>query len=401
MQMLAMSLLVLCSMVSLVWVSRHVLLWRQRRLDDVLRPNSPPVAGNAPALSVVVAAKDEEDNIESCLRTMLQQDYPDFELIAVDDRSTDRTGEIIDAIAQEDDRLQAVHVTELPPGWGGKNNAMRAGIERARGNWLCMIDADCRQVCQGTLSAAMHYALRHRTDLLSVLPVLEMRTFWEHVAQPVCSGVMMIWFRPDRVNDPRHRAAYANGAFMLMRRDAYEQVGAHAAVRDKHNEDMHLAALVKGAGLSLRVVRSEGLYLTRMYTSLGAIVRGWTRIFHGTFGTPGRLATSMVVVLLVSMLPWLATAGTVSAVAAGAGGWWWAALGAAAASLALQVSALVPYYRILHARAGLVWTYPLGCVVALVSLVQAMGKTRRGAKLVWRGTQYTTGQRREPVSPAR
>ena len=138
--------------------------------------------------------------------------------------------------------------------------------------------------------------------MLSVLPILEMKGFWENVVQPVSGGVMMIWFKPDSVNDPKKRAAYANGAFMMIRREAYEKVGTHEALKDKLNEDMHMALRVKQGGGAVRVVRNDGLCVVRMYTSLREIVRGWSRIYLGTFGTLGRLLATLGLLLVVLVL---------------------------------------------------------------------------------------------------
>jgi hypothetical protein len=254
-----------------------------------------------------------------------------------------------------------------------------------------MSDADCRFLSPRTLSVAVRYALDNACDMLSILPVLEMRGFWENLVQPVCAGVMMIWFRPEKVNDPAQPNAYANGAFMLIRRSAYDAVGGHEAVKAEVNEDMHLADRVKRAGLRLRVVRSEGLCLSRMYTSLGAILRGWSRIFYGTFGTPGRLATTLAVVCVVSLYPYLAAAVGLSLAGAGVrpAGAWWACGAAASAALLVQLSVIWRFYRWARARPGLFWAYPAAVIVTIIALIGSFGKLRRGSRVVWRSTTYT------------
>jgi glycosyltransferase involved in cell wall biosynthesis len=391
---LAVALASLSGLVCMVWLSRHVLLSREQRAGLVLTPRSPGAPTRRPRLSVVVAAKDEEANLETCLRTLLDQDYGDFEVVVCNDRSTDRTGEIAERLAAKDQRLRVVHVKELPAGWCGKNNAMRLGIAQAGGEWLCMTDADCRFLSPRTLSVAVRHALDSAADLLSVLPTLEMRGFWENVVQPVCGGLMMIWFRPDKVNDPERPNAYANGAFILMKRTAYDALGGHEAVKDQVNEDMHLAALCKEKGLRLRVIRNDGLYLVRMYTSLRGIVRGWGRIFFGTFGTRKRLSISLAVLLVMGVLPYLAAGLGLGLAAAGAApvGAWWAcgALGSAAAIV--QLSVVARFYRFTGAGAGLAWAYLLGCAVTMAALVGALRKLRPGAQVVWRDTRYSRGK---------
>ncbi|MCK4602615.1 MAG: glycosyltransferase, partial [Phycisphaerae bacterium] len=315
-------LTVLLSLVSLVWFSRHLMIWREKRLNELLNDDSPGPPDESPKISVIIAAKDEADVIETCVRTMLDQDYPNYEVIVCNDRSDDDTAAIVERIAVEDDKLRLINITDLPDGWYGKPNAMQTGIAASTGEYICMIDADCRQLSRRTLSVAMQHALDCGADLLSVLPVLEMKGFWENVVQPVCSALMIIWFRPDRVNDPAKRTAYANGAFMLIKREAYHAIGTHEAVRQELNEDMHMAAHLKRAGLRLKVIRAEGLYTVRMYTSFGRILRGWGRIFFGTFGTLGRLLVTLAVVLLMSLLTWVAAGVGLSLAAAGAGGGW-------------------------------------------------------------------------------
>lgn len=376
----------------LVWVSRHVLIWRQQRRQTVLSPDSPGPPADPPLISVLVAARDEEACIETCIRTMLAQDYPSFELIVCNDRSSDATARIAEGIAREDGRLRLVNIDHLPDGWCGKNHAMQHGIAESRGEWICMIDADCRQTSNRTLSAAMQYALDTGADLLSVLPQLEMRTFWENVVQPVCGGVMMIWFRPDRVNDPASSTAYANGAFMLIRRSAYQAIGTHEAVRTFVNEDMHMARLVKRKGLNLRVVSNRGLYLARMYTSLRRIVAGWGRIFYGTFGTLRRLTVSLLVILVMGLPPYLAVGAGLALAAAGVQpAWAWRLLALTGLAVAaVQISAIYRFYRLIGARSGLAWTYPLGCVVAAIALIKALAKLRPGASVVWKDTTYSS-----------
>ena len=252
-----------------------------------------------------------------------------------------------------------------------------------------MIDADCTQTSPASLRTAVTYALDRDADLLSVLPNLDMRGFWENVIQPVCSGIMMIWFNPAKVNNPDRPHAYANGAFMLMRRSAYEQIGTHEAVKDKVNEDMHMAARIKAAGRRLRVARNQGLYRVRMYASLKAMVRGWSRIFFGTFGTLRRLTLSLTAIVLMGILPYVVAMIGAAAVAAGLGQPALWCLLAGLTAVAMQQSVIWRFYRLIGARAELAWTYLIGNLFAAAAVVIAMTKLRKGAQVVWRNTTYT------------
>ncbi|MCL2701647.1 MAG: glycosyltransferase [Phycisphaerae bacterium] len=422
--MIPLTLIILSGLIGLIWISRHAMISIERRRGFILRETYQRDAGVSPALcdpltgaaktndlststadagetpasretpfiSVVVAAKDEQDNIAACVESMLTQDYPHFEILVANDRSSDRTAEIVADIAARDSRVTLVNIDHLPAGWGGKNHAMQHAIKRTKGEWICLIDADCTQTSPRTLSVALAHAQDTQSDLLSLLPVLEMKGFWENAIQPVCGGLMMIWFHPDKVNNPRRRNAYANGAFMLMRRSTYEAIGTHQAVRDQVNEDMHMAARVKSSGLRLRVSRNEGLYMVRMYSSLRQIYRGWTRIFYGTFGTRRRLIASLAVLLIVSMSPYFsAAAGFSLAAFGGENASLWRTLGwVGAATVAIQISVIFRFLKLLCARPLFCWSYFVGCFVAMLALIAALGKLRKGATIVWRNTSYAT-----------
>jgi chlorobactene glucosyltransferase len=382
-------------LVTLVWLTRHIELSRAHSRVVTLRPGDGQAGlPGAPRVSVLVAAKDEEANIGPCVSTWLTQDYRDFELIVIDDRSTDRTGQILRDIQRDHpngSKLRILTVQELPAGWAGKNNAMRLGIESARGDWLLLSDADCRQTCDQTISAAMNYALREQVDLLSVLPVLDTQTVWERIIQPVAGAVMIFWFNPVRVNDPASKAAYANGAFMLIRKAAYEQVGGHAAVRQQLNEDVHMAALIKQKGLRLRVVQNDGLYLTRMYRNFGEMWRGWSRIFYGCFGSVRRLLISAGFLVVMSLLPWVSLVVGWVAVTAGAGSrWHWVAYASTAAVVA-QMSVLARFYRITRSQVRYVFTWPIGAALCVGMLVSAIFKTLGLTGTLWRGRTYREG----------
>ena len=374
-----------------VWATRHWMIAREKHRAFVLNPACPGPPADAPMVSVVIAAKDEADNIGPCLRAMLRQDYPAFEVIVCNDRSTDGTAAAVEEVAAGDGRVRLIDIDALPPGWCGKNHAVHVGYRAARGEWLCTTDADCRQNSVRTLSVAMQHACDEGADLLSVLPQLEARGFWENVVQPVCGGVMMIWFHPDRVNDPSCPSAYANGAFILVRRSAYEAVGTHEAIKGLLMEDMHLARRIKQAGLSLRVVRGAGLYSVRMYSSLRGSLRGWSRIFYGSFGSLRRMVLSLLVLAVMGLLPYVAAAAGLTLAAAGAWPRWawaaWAATGLAAA--ATQLSVIFRFYRLIRARPALAWTYPLGCLMAMLAVAGAIASLYRG--LTWKGTQYPAG----------
>jgi glycosyltransferase involved in cell wall biosynthesis len=373
-------------LIGLIWLKRHIDLNRGGR-EPILDVDEPgPAAADPPSVTVVVAAKDEEANIAACIEGLLRQDYARLHVVIADDRSDDRTGAIIDEFARRDPRLTAVHVRELPAGWFGKNNAMRLGVAESRGDWLCFSDADCQYDSPRLLTAAVRFALRERVDFLSVLPFLEASTFWERVVQPAAGGIMVFWYPPQKVNDPASPRAYANGAFMLMPRRTYEAIGGHDAVRDTLNEDMHMARRVKQRGLRLRVIRGGRAYRVRMYTGFRQIWRGWSRIFYGCFGTFGRLATSVGMLSIFSLSPYLTLA---LAPLGGDRALWLAASGAFAG--AAQISVMWRFYELSNVRGGWSLTYPLGAALCLGMTLNALLKLNRAVTTTWRGTAYRGG----------
>lgn len=381
------------------WTSRHFQLSRAARvmppLDSTMYGRE---SGALPSVSLLVAAKDEAANIEACVRSLVEQDYPHLEVIAVNDRSTDATAAILDRLAGESDRLTALHVRELRPGWFGKNNAMREGIERAGGEWLCFTDADCVQTCRRSLTVAMRYALEKGVDFLSVLPAHETKGFWESIIQPACSGILMIWFNPLFVNNPARRTAYANGAFMLMRRSCYDAIGGHDAVKTELNEDMHMARRAKEAGQRLRVVSNVDLYTVRMYDGFAQTRAGWSRIFYGCFGTLRRLVVTAVMVVMVSLLPWAALAASIGAglVDAAPQTPWRALFVASAATCLMQITVMLRFYRLNRLHPAFALAYPLGVAIGLWALIGAIRRLGGRSTTTWRGTTYR-GDRVEPT----
>lgn len=373
-------------LLGVIWLKRHLDVYIASREHILSSADAPQDRKALPPLSMLVAGKEEEENIERCVRGLLAQDYPQLEVIAINDRSEDRTGAIIDRLATEDERFRALHVDHLPDGWFGKNNAMRLGVEQSSHDWLCFTDADCVFDSPDLLAASVAYAQREGIEFLSVLPRLEAITAAEKIVQPVAGAILVYWNPPQKVNNPKSSAAYANGAFMLMTRQAYEKLGGHEAVKATLNEDMHFARRAKALGVPFRVIRSADMYRVRMYTTLNQIWRGWSRIFYGCFGTPARLIASFLLLLLASMSPYLTL--LLSPLAGNDAGWLALAAGWA---ILCQQSIMWRYYPISGLPAPWALTYPLGTGVVLGLLLNALAKSFGATRTNWRGTVYTAG----------
>ncbi len=386
---------ILLAFVALVWLQRHwTISLGVRDLTALSEGTFVGPAPETPRVSVLIAAKDEEANIETAVRSMLEQDYPNFELIVINDRSTDRTAEILESLRAErtDGRLKVLHIKELQAGWFGKNNAMREGLAIADGEWLCFGDADCRQLSRKTLSTAVRFSLTEKIDFLSLLPQLEMHSIWEHIIQPVCGAVLVFWFQPKVVNDPNLPDAYANGAFMLMKRSCYDAIGGHEAVRTEVNEDMHMARLAKEKGQRLFVINNDRLYTVRMYTGFQQIWRGWSRIFYGCFGTFRRLRLTAMGLLLMNVFPFsslLIAAGVLWSRGWPEAGFDWQAVGClSAAAVILQQSVIARFYRITKVGWWLAPTFIIGAVICIGILFTSMMRLGGRTTTTWRGTTY-------------
>lgn len=381
-------LAILAALPCAVWISRHFRISREQKHGFVLTSEYSGPPENPPKISVIVAAKEEEENILTCLESLANQDYPNYEIIAINDRSEDATGKIIDDFAASHPNVKAIHIKELPAGWKGKNHAIHTAIPQATGEYFLFTDADCKMTSRRTFSVAMQLLKDHNVGMLSILPNLDTKSFWEDVIQPVCSAVLMLWFEPAKVNNPKKSVAYANGAFMLINRNSYAAVGGHEAIKNDIQEDMTMARLIKEKQQGLFVTRNSGLYSVRMYRSLSEIINGWTRIFYGSFRKFARVLTTMLLVTFASVLP-----PTVAIIAfikyLDDPSHWLPCVITAILSTTLEISAIYRYHKICGANKYLACMYPIGCLILDYILIRSTLKHRRGATIAWKNTSYT------------
>ncbi len=236
-------------------------------------------------MSVIVPARNEEACLGACLQSLTAQDGVSFEIIVVDDDSTDRTREI----AQSFPSVRIVNAAPPPSGWTGKNNAMYAGQGVARGEWLLFTDADTVHK-PASLARAVEEARQCGAALLSYSPEQEVHGFWEKAVMPVIFAELAATFRPALVSDPKSAAAAANGQYILIAREAYDAVGGHAAVSGNLLEDVALAKVVKASGRRIFFRFGGDAVRTRMYRSFAQLREGWTKNLALLFPAPVRLA---------------------------------------------------------------------------------------------------------------
>jgi len=385
-------LIVIYAGVLLIWLSRHPRLTRAFRNVARLGKDSPQdIPDPAPLVSVLIPALNEENSIARCVEAMLAQTYPNVEIVVANDRSTDRTAEIVEKIAERDPRVRLIQITELPAGWTGKCNALWQATKHANGEFLLFIDADTVQEPEN-LAVCMHRMIHEKVDMLSLLPAMRNETFWEHAVQPLAGICLMVWYPTDEVNDPDKAVAFANGQYILIRRSTYDAVGGHEGVKDRFLEDVNLARQVKGAGNRLLVATATEISSTRMYTSPAEMINGWGRIYYGAADRRlVRLLRGMLMLLVFSVSAYVALPASAIALALGCTGWFtWTIFGMAVAHLCLKFSVMARLYRAGGNRLIYLSAYWLACIIVHIAQWSALSKVFTG-RVTWRGTAYGKG----------
>ncbi|HET8781028.1 MAG TPA: glycosyltransferase family 2 protein [Pyrinomonadaceae bacterium] len=339
---------------------------------------------DAPLVSILVPARNEEQRVlEPCIRSILAQDYGNFEVIAVNDRSTDNTGAILAALAKTDARLDVIEGQELPPGWLGKPYAMHQALDHARGEWILATDADMI-FNAAALRTAIERVLESDGDALTLIPRFETGSFWERVIIPTWEWVFLMFAVFYRINDPKSDRAAAIGGFFLMRRTVPDRVGGYEALKDEVMEDVRLAERIKRSGAQMMIDRAPELISTRMYRTFGEMWECSTKNWFSGVNFSLPLALMCVVSMyLVAVVPPLIA--LVSAVAIATGADLSSLFIPAASSWLLQVLVMAVFSR----RAGVSPVYaltaPLGLAVIYAMLFDSGIRITTGRGVTWKG----------------
>ena len=239
-------------------------------------------SNSEPSVSAIVPARNEEATISAAVESLAAQ--PEIkEIIAINDQSTDGTAAVLRHLALRFPQLRILETRDLLAGWVGKNYAMSLGAAQASGDWLLFTDSDGVHL-PGSLAHALADTRAHAAGLVSYSPEQEMRTWWEKSLIPFVYVRLARKFSYDEVNDPDCPAAAANGQYLLIRREEYEQIGGHAAVAGEVLEDVALAQLAKRAGVRLYFNSGCGIMRVRMYRTFGAMWQGWTKNLYPLMG---------------------------------------------------------------------------------------------------------------------
>jgi len=366
----------------------------RQRMDLLQKPW--PALADPPLVTILVPAKDEGERIGGCLRSALAQDYPDFEVIAIDDRSTDQTGKVMDELASCDARLRVIHIKEgsLPAGWLGKPFALHTAVSSAKGKWFCFVDSDVvlqPDVVSGTIAVAQY----KQFDLFSILPRLESGSFWESLIVPLGGAATSAMYMLPLTNYNETKVAFANGQYLCIRRDVYDAIGGHEAVCGTFSEDVQIARRVKGMGYRPRLSVGTDYAAVRMYSSRGAVFRGWARNFYGgSLGRPWRILAAIAFTLVCCFGAYIAIGWGVWRQihpVSWVGGIGWLAAGSI--HLVLMTYFLSLMYSWSGNRPALALLFPLGGGSLLAIFIRSLWLCATG-NVEWRGTTYSRSMRR-------
>ena len=349
-------------------------------IADISKPHWDRQPSNHPRVSIIVPACNEEEDIEQGLSGLLALDYDHYEVIAVNDRSTDHTGEIMDRVAASPaahGRLRVVHVTELPPGWLGKTHAMWSAGLQAGGDWLLFTDADVLFKPE-VLRRALAYAESENADHVVVFPRIIMKRPGEKMMIAFFQTLFTFGHRPWRVADPDTKDHMGVGAFNLVRRKAYEAVGTYKALRMEVLDDMKLGKVLKNARFRQRNVFGDDLISVRWAKGAMGVVDNLTKNFFAVLSFQWwRTVASVFGLFFLNLGPflgiWLAH------------GWARVPYVVALGSMFLIYlgmsfkSSIPPYYFLLH---------PISTMMFEYTLIRSMVLTLRDDGVTWRGTKY-------------
>src|SRR5438270_3365871 len=357
------------------------------KLADLARPEWDRRESNRLRVRVIVPALNEEKGIEACLRSLAGQDYSNLEVIAVNDRSSDSTGAIMDRIAATSGgRLRVLHLSELPPGWLGKPHAMWSAAKLVTGDWLLFTDGDV--VFQpGAIRRAVTYAETARTDHLSLLPTLLTKSVGERMMISLFH-FGLVAMRPWQSPAGPSRFAFGAGAFNMLRRSAYQQIGTSEALRMEVVEDLALAQRVKRAGLISCVVLAPGLVSLHWASGAMGIVRTLTKNGYAVIGFRWYIAALFtLIVLAFHVAPFVLM---------------WLAPGSAKLGFALCVGCIFCFYLLFRRVTGINPAYfllhPIGALLSAYALLRSVVLTTVGGGVVWRGTKYSLHELRRAAA---
>jgi glycosyltransferase involved in cell wall biosynthesis len=358
------------------------------RVPNLLLPEHNITPAGSPSITVVVPARNEAADIAATLHSLLTQDYPSLQIIAVDDRSTDQTAAIMDDIAaQHPEKLRAIHITELPPGWLGKTHAMALAARQAPTDYLLFTDADVL-FHPTAIRLALANAVATNADHLITLPTTIIKR-WDEAAILGFFQIFSLWAaRPWRISNPKAKHdAIGIGAFNLLRRSAYIEIGGFEALRMEIIEDVGLGRRIKRAGLAQRICFGRGLVSLHWASGTAGLVSVMTKNLFAAF--------RFYIGLALLWCLWLLTLYVAPAIGL--------FFNPTRVPSILTLIAVAYAYRLLSRHSGIsTWNaffFPFSALILVFMLLRSMLLTLKQGGIIWRGTFYSLAELRKNAAP--
>ena len=375
------------------WIYRSWRSLSELKQAPTLRLTDP--ASRRGRVSVVIPAKNEEKNIADCVTPFLSQLREGDELLVINNCSEDNTEAILKQLGAEKIEgnippetsgvgkmrgsaplFRYLNTPKTPEGWTGKNFALHLGVQYAAGDWFLFTDADTRHQ-PGSLNAVLSFAEDKKLDLLTLLPRCLAHGFWENLIQPCAMGYMGLWFPIRKINDPRSKVYFGNGQYLLARTGHYRLIEGHDGVKEAFLEDFALMKKTKEVGARGMCAFGMEIYGTRMYDSLGALWRGWRRIFlHAFEQRPGSILRCALSVFFFSVFPFLALIALLRHVSA--------SLLLCVVILGIAMVTAATAYAIVKARKHFALLHPLAALVFTAILLDAFQMAFFKRRTHWR-----------------
>ena len=339
---------------------------------------APAPDADCPRISLLFAARDEEEKLPEALVTLAAIDYPNLEIIAADDRSKDATSEILDTFEAKHARFRVAHITELPAGWLGKPHALQKAYELSTGEWMVFTDADVR-FQPDVLRRCVNLVKNHGLDHLTLFGDVDMSGFWETVLVTFFGMAFQLATDPHRVSDPTSRLYVGVGAFQMLRRTAYEASGTHRRLAMEVIDDMKLGKIIKESGFRSGAGIAQDAVSIRWHSGFGNLIRGVTKNFYASTGYSLLLSVSAVLAMLLFHL------GPIAGLALGHG--WIRVFCGIAILIPLVFHGAID--RVMRVSVFYAFTYPLGVIFFCYMLLRSAFVTIRQGGIIWRDTFYS------------
>jgi glycosyltransferase involved in cell wall biosynthesis len=341
-----------------------------------------------PLVSVIVPFRNEETNLPNLFSSITQQDYPNLEIILVDDQSNDKSPQIAEDFASKHKNCKVVSAKEKPEDWAGKTWACEEGFRNSNGEWLLFTDADVKFE-KNLIARALSFALSNKIEVLTLMPRILCKSFWSKVIQPIFVHVLIVLYSPLRVNNPKDPFAYVFGSFFLIQRSKYLQIGKHEVVRKSLIEDRALGFLAKQKGLKIVMLEAADSFTSLWAKTLADVIHAIERIASYSINVnPLRGVAFAIGTFMVTVLPFITLLSSLL----------WYSRGLAFSEIIISISLIACILAFLASAIEVLGSLklspiyviasPLGGLLFSVGMITASYKNAFRKKIVWRGREY-------------